>query len=144
MATLSQRWQVVRFVLDQVAAALPDVDIQPCWLADGAPEMVFPGEIAGTLNVPVMQAGRHQRDDEFDVTWEIRAAKPGQDPDDAQTRYERIAAAFDDLCADHSTLYDLDSVVEASFTDEKSYMARTADGVVVYGQAVTHFHCRYL
>ena len=144
MATEDQRWDVISAVIDAWAYAVPDVDFQPCWTVEGGPELVFPGDIEGTIDVPTMRADRHQRDDIFTVTWEIRAGLPGQTPAEARERFGQIAGALDSLFADTSTLDDLDSVVQAGHPIvQRSFTAATDEGVITYGQIETTFHCRY-
>jgi hypothetical protein len=144
VATEDQRWSIISAVIQLWAQAVPEVDFQDCWTVEGGPELVFPGEIEGTLDVPTMRADRHQRDDIFSVTWEIRAGLPAQTAAEARARFGEIAGALDSLFADASTLDDLNSIVQAGHPIvQRSFTAATDEGVITYGQIETTFHCRY-
>lgn len=140
----SRRVAIITNLVAAIAAALPEVDVFGHWPGDElAPETVFVTEVTGTLDVPVMQAGRHQRNDEFIVTWALRAGLPAQTPAEAAERVAAMAGAIDSLIADDSLTGDDTTVVQSWMSDWQHAIALTAEGAVAYGQATTTTQCRY-
>jgi hypothetical protein len=128
MASRLNRWACTSAVLDlirehelipstvSVSATFPGDQIRE--------EAIWAESVEGEISWPVMQAGRRQFDDNFDITIAIRTAN-NRDEDTAMTRTEELMAAVVEALQDLSTLNDLDGVVSAEATSASMFAAET-------------------
>lgn len=128
MATRLNRWAATQAVLNlirehdlitgavSVTATFPGDQIRH--------EAIWAETIEGVIEWPVMQAGRRQFDDLFDITLAIRTANQ-RDENAAMTRTEELAAAVIEALQGLPTLLELDGVVSAEVTAAAMFAAET-------------------
>lgn len=146
MASRLNRWACTQAVLDlirehelvpssvSVTATYPGDEIKA--------EAVWAESVEGDITWPVMQAGRRQFDDLFDITLAISTVDQLSE-DAAMTRTEELTAAVIEALEELSTLDDLDGVVSAEATSAAMFAAETKTaGFVGRAQVVVTVHSR--
>jgi ABC-type iron transport system FetAB ATPase subunit len=128
MATRLNRWAATQAVLNlvrqhelltsavSVTATFPGDQIRS--------EAIWAETIEGEIQWPVMQAGRRQFDDFFDITLAIRTANQ-RDENAAMTRTEELTAAVIEALQELPTLLELDGIVSAEVTSAAMFAAET-------------------
>ncbi len=128
MATTSTIPAVCTAIVTAVTAALPGVQV-----TDGKPpdsllarESIFIGDISGTHDIPVMKAGRKQRQEEYEVEVWVWVAKARGTIADTKARAHVLWAALENTLANDPSLTNLDGVLWArmgSFEEQSIYDA---------------------
>lgn len=137
------RLDVARWLVERIGIALPHAQVEPGWPGDNiGRDAIWVDEIEGEQTLPVMAAGRRQRDDRFVVPFEIRSVRPALD--DAADALSVLVAAVEDVLADAHTLDDdVPGVLSAEITDERSLCARTpTDGCRGFARVEVTVHTR--
>lgn len=147
MADVDIRWTCIKHIVD-LARQRPKLDgvrVEPGWPGDQevTNQMIWADRDEGEVAIPVMTAGRKQRDDQFDVYWEFRVAGLA-DLDATRQRLSEMQAAFEDTFAEASTLEDLDGVVSAELTGKRAQVFRTPEGCIGFAEVVSRIHSRLL
>jgi len=111
-------------------------DVQVLWGDEtGAPdrEHIRLGDVTGTLNIPVMSAGRRYRDDRYALNLYVYVGIPGLSPQEAEERCEELCHVIGDVLADDFSLDNLDGLVSAElgeFAGPVSYAS--SEGAVAW------------
>jgi hypothetical protein len=146
-ATTSIRWQAAERVVSLLRAEplLANVTVEPGWPGDRVPqaELIWLDEIDGTVNIPVMTGGRKQRDDIFNLPFQIRVIGYGTLTDTMQ-RLTEIVATIEDTLADDTSLADLDGVLSAEVTEERQTSAMFPEGPTGFAEVVVTVSTRLL
>lgn len=116
MASTSIRTSVKSALVSTIAAALPTVQVTQGWPGRAIePEFVAIANVAGNLSLPLMQAGRKPRDDDFVVTILISTAKGGRDTfAEVEARAEDLYAVIENALANDPSLGAIDGVLWAA------------------------------
>lgn len=77
------------------------------------PEAIVMVRTTGTVTMPVTNAGRRYRDDNFTITLIVQAAKNGQTPAEAVARAEELLSFVEDAVADDPGLGGVDGLMKA-------------------------------
>lgn len=126
MATTSTVPAVCTALVAAIAAALPDTQV-----TDGQPppqllnrESVWVGDITGDHELPVMKAGRKQRQEEYEVELWVWVARARGTTAETKARVQVLWAAVEDTLANDPSLSNLDGVLWArmgSFEERSDY-----------------------
>lgn len=147
MATTSIRWALTKHLIDILRndVDLASVTVEPGWPGNEyvTAEMVWVDELAGDVVVPVMSAGRKQRDDVFTIPFEIRVAGK-TDLDAVMERLSVLVATIEDALANDPGLDTYDGLIDAEVVSERFTAARTPDGVLGFAEVVVEAHSRLL
>lgn len=145
MATTSVRWTVTKALIDDIRAApaLVGVAVEPGWPGDRniRPEMVWVADLDGDVSIPLMNAGRTNRDDRFTIPLEVRVGNQNN-LDATMARLTEMVAAVEDVLAESSTLGDEDGVVSIEISSERMTCASTPEGHVGFAEVVVSVHSR--
>lgn len=148
MAETSVRWTVCKRIVEllQEHPDLASVGVWPVFPGANkvTDEMIAGVDIEGDVSTPTMMAGRLQRDDQFRLTFRCRVTSQSQDLDAAMIRVFELCAAFEDVVAESSTLYDEDGVVSAEVTSERQWPEPTPEGGFAGAEIVLSIHSRLL
>jgi hypothetical protein len=121
VATTSIRWAVTKHLVDLLRADpdLAGVRVEPGYPGDDAgAECVWVYGLDGDLSIPVMTGGRKQRDDRFEIPFQV-AVQNNRDLDSTFTRLTQIVAAIEDVLANDPSMGGIDGVVSAEITRER-------------------------
>lgn len=142
MPITNVRLDVVRWLVTNLRTALTSVQVEPGWPGDNLKrETLWVDEVEGSQILPVMVAGRRQRDDQFTVPLEIRVVAGSLD--EAADRLSAIVAGVENVMADAHTLDDeVDGIVSAEISDERTLCARAPDGPKGFARIELAFHAR--
>jgi hypothetical protein len=146
MAATSVRWECVRDVIEGTRNQpnASGVQVEYGYPGDNAgPELLYVYSLEGTMDIPVMSAGRKPRSDTFVIT--LRCSVTGQvDLEQAQGRVSEILAATEDYLADYSTLSDdmTGVTMSARITDMRQAGALTPAGPEASGFVDIEVHTR--
>lgn len=146
MATTNVRWAVIQHLLGALRAAdgMVGVQVSAGWPGeDVKPDTIWIDSVEGQVQIPVMQGGRKQRDDKFDIPFEFRVVDR-KDLDATMQRLTVLVAALEDILADDPGLADEDGVIDAEITDERLTCAQTRDGALGFAQVTVSVHSRLL
>lgn len=146
MATTNVRWSVVNRLLTNLRSSpeMAGVLIEPGWPGDRVkPETIWVDFLGGPVSIPVMKAGRKERDDNFDIPLEIRVAN-NTSLDLTMARLTELVAAVEDILADDPSLDDLEGVIDAEITNERMTCAETREGHLGFAEVVVSVHSRLL
>lgn len=133
-ATTLQGWTVVQSLRDQLAGRVDPCRVYACLPGDkdtGAEAAWFGGVDSGSVEVPVMQDGRKQRNETVAGVLNVNIAGRS-DLEVAQSRAIEIVAEFMDLFADDPTLGGLDGVYSSEITSYSFDVIGTPDGPVAW------------
>jgi hypothetical protein len=113
MATTSIRSEVKAALVSTITAALPGVQVSQGWPGRGIePEFVAVANVSGTMSLPLMQAGRKPREDDFVISILIGTAKGGRDTiEEVEARALELLAVVEDALADDPSLGEIDGVL---------------------------------
>lgn len=141
----SVRWQTANQIVELLRLRPPmaGVAVEPGWPGDKfvKAEMVWIDHIAGTSEIPVMTAGRKQRDDKFTIHLLTRVAGY-KSLDDTVTRLSEIMGAVEDILADDPTLADFPSIVSAELDTGDTTTGVTPEGPLGFGEQTVQIHSR--
>lgn len=144
MARTSIRWTVTKHLVDllRVDPDLAGVRIEPGYPGDDvAPEMIWVYGLDGELSIPLMQAGRKQRDDRFEIPFSI-AVNLNADLDTTFRRLTQIVAVIEDVLADDPSLGGIDGVIDAEITRERLSCGPSHQLYMGLGEVVVSVHSR--
>ncbi len=145
--TTSIRWQAAERVVSLLRAEplLRSVSIEPGWPGDRVPqaELIWLDEIDGTVNIPVMTGGRKQRDDIFNLPFQIRVLGYAT-LSETMERLTTLVATIEDVLADDTSLLELDGVLSAEVTEERQTSAMFPEGPVGFAEVVVTVSSRLL
>ena len=145
--TTSIRWQAAERVVSLLRAEplLRSVSIEPGWPGDRVPqaELIWLDEIDGTVNIPVMTGGRKQRDDIFNLPFQIRVLGYATLAETME-RLTTLVATIEDVLADDTSLLELDGVLSAEVTEERQTSAMFPEGPVGFAEVVVTVSSRLL
>jgi hypothetical protein len=145
--TTSIRWQAAERVVSLLRAEplLRSVSIEPGWPGDRVPqaELIWLDEIDGTVNIPVMTGGRKQRDDIFNLPFQIRVLGYAT-LTETMERLTTLVATIEDVLADDTSLLELDGVLSAEVTEERQTSAMFPEGPVGFAEVVVTVSSRLL
>lgn len=120
-----------------------DVEADVGWPGDALYRRhVWCDEITGMQTLPVMVAGRRQRDDRFRIPLEIRCLAPTMD--EAYEVLSVLVSIVEDVLAEAHTLDDeVPGILSAEMADERTLIARTPDeGARGYARVTLAIHAR--
>lgn len=133
------------------APAMSGVGVYPGWPGDkyDQGDMVWIGEVTGTLEVPVSTgpAARHPRDDMWSVDWLFKAmgASSG-DPSamltSATHRASTLIRVLEDLIADDPSVDDWPGVVSVELTGMDHQVGASTERTVVWARVEMSVHSR--
>ena len=148
MATGSIRSTFKQALVDSLGlqAGLAQVQIQYGWPGDTLEkDSVWLGGCNGQLSIPVLQAGRKQRDDEFTVDVYIATGTRGMTAVEADTKVVEYLSALDSVLANDPQLLTLDGLVAAVVTNiQGPDPSLTAEGASSFATATVSVHARYV
>lgn len=157
MAETSIRWAFVNALVQAVRVdqgfAAVDAVAAAGWPGDEAvktmPRLVYVSNVDGDLVIPLIQAGRKQRDDTFDVTLSLRViGTPKKDPvaalDEAVATLGVMWAAVEDVLANDPGLDDLDGLTYAEVTGARGPLSSVLpQGPIAFGEMTVTAKARY-
>lgn len=145
MASTTLRWTVTKTAITLLRAQLPGVLVQPGWPGQEnlLPDSIWVASLDGPVNIPVFQGGRKQRDDNFDIPFEVRVVNQTT-LDATMTHLAALVSKIEDIFANDPTIGNLDGVVAAQITDEKHSAGWTPDGVIGFAEITVSVHSRLL
>ncbi len=147
MATTSIRWDACTRIVSLLRAdnTLTGVTVEPGWPGDRVPaaQLIWVDELDGTCEIPVMTAGRKQRNDDFDIPLQMRVMGLGT-LDDTMGKLSVLIAAVENALADDTSLDDLDGVLSAEITRERMTSAMFPEGPVGFAEVVVSVSTRLL
>ncbi len=148
MATTDLRWAVCTKIVELFRAStdLVGVTIEPGWPGDRAPtaQLIYISDVDGTCEIPVMTAGRKQRNEIFDITVDFRVAGFGT-LSEVGDRISEVFTAAGDILVDDVTLDDLDGVLSAEMTRKAGpALGMFPEGPVGFAQFVITVSTRLL
>ena len=148
MATVDLRWAICQKIVSLLreSNALTGVTIEPGWPGDRGPnaQLIWIGDIDGTCEIPVMTAGRKQRDEKFDITVDFRIAGFGT-LDEVGSRISEVFTVAGDILVDDCTLDNFDGVLSAEMTRKSGpSLGMFPEGPVGFGQFVISVSTRLL
>lgn len=142
MPDVGIRWEITKHLLDLVRDELVDVQVEPGWPGDQQKnESVWINDLDGEVTIPLANAGRKYRDDQFRVPFEVRVSNRASLDDTAQ-RVQEIVNAIEDVLADDPTLADYPGLVSAEINSIRATCARTPQGHIGFGEVVVSAHVR--
>ncbi|HNB95912.1 MAG TPA: hypothetical protein PLX07_13115 [Microthrixaceae bacterium] len=133
-ATTPQGWVVIQSLRDQLAGRVDPCQVYACPPGDKdatAEVAWFGGVDSGSVEVPVLQDGRKQRNESVAGVLNVNIAGRS-DLTSAQSRAIEVAAEFMDLFADDPTLGGLDGVYSSRVTSYSFDIVGTPDGPVAW------------
>lgn len=145
----AERWRVLDRFCDHLAPNLPaDTTISTTAPADGdtRPRMVWVVKVDGDVTVPAFTGSRLPRDDQWEARFTVRAMGLGHDLTVLRDTHSTMVDAFDDLCADDSTLTDDDSLVSVEMTrvEDHAVLDGGPNGLIAVATVVVAFHTRLI
>lgn len=145
MATTSIRTTVKERLVTVIAAALPTVQVTQGWPGRGIEaEFVTIADVRGTIELPLLQAGRKARNDDFDVTLLFSTAKNGRTTyQEVEERVEALYAVVEDALANDPSLGSIDGVLWMQVESvEGPNSEMTTEGPAAFLTAVISVHSR--
>ena len=148
MATTDLRWAVCTKLIGLLRASpdLVGVTIEPGWPGDRAAlaQVIYISDVTGTCEIPVMTAGRKQRNEDFEITVDFRVAGLGT-LDEIGNRISEVFTIAGDILADDVTLDDLDGILSAEMTSKAGpALGMFPEGPVGFAQFVVSVSTRLL
>lgn len=143
MASNTIRWSLTKAIIDLLRAQLPDMQIEPGYPGDTlAAEAIWVGILDGQVDIPVMTAGRKDRDDQFDIPFEV-TVRGLSDLDSTMTRLSELVSVIEDVLADDPGLNNFDGVIDAQVTRERMTSADVQGaGRVGNAEVIVSVHSR--
>jgi hypothetical protein len=121
---------------------LAGVRVEPGYPGDDTgPEAVWVYGLDGELRIPLMQAGRKQRDDRFEIPFQI-AVNNNRDLDTTFQRLTEIVAAIEDVLADDPSLGGIDGVIDAEIVRERLSCGPSRQLYMGIAEVVVSVHSR--
>jgi hypothetical protein len=144
VATTSVRWAVTKHLVDLIRANpdLAGVRVEPGYPGDEAgAEAIWVYGLDGELSIPLMQAGRKQRDDRFEIPFQV-AVSLNANLDTTFQRLTEIVAAIEDVLADDPSLGGIDGVIAAEITSERLSCGPSRQLYMGVAEVVVSVHAR--
>ena len=147
MATTNIRWVACQRIVSILRSdnLLAGVTVEPGWPGDrvSSAQLIWIDELDGTCEIPVMTAGRKQRNDDFDIPLQMRVLGLGT-LDDTMNQLSVLVASVENALANDTSLDDLDGVLSAEVTRERMTSAMFPEGPVGFAEVVVSVSTRLL
>ena len=147
MATTNIRWAACKAIVSLLRSdnSLAGVNVEPGWPGDRVPnaQLIWIDELDGTCEIPVMTAGRKQRNDDFDIPLQMRVLGLGT-LDDTMNQLSVLVASVENALANDTSLDNLDGVLSAEVTRERMTSAMFPEGPVGFAEVVISVSTRLL
>ena len=143
MATTAIRSNVKEWLTTELAAVL-SAAVSNGWPGRNLErDHVWIDRVTGTVEFPLMMAGRKSRDDKFTVRVIFQASGPGDTIAETDARAETLYAALENLIAPDPSLAGMDGIIHALLDTVEGPMGELTDeGAVSFMFADVAVHAR--